>query len=43
MLGMGADGYFVKPFHLHDFMPLGALVKQVAFEPSHSEDTTRPV
>jgi CheY-like chemotaxis protein len=36
-LTMGADAYFVKPFHLHDFMPLGALVKQMAFAPPHGE------
>jgi len=39
-LRMGADAYFVKPFHLHDFMELGDLVKQVAFEPPPGEDTT---
>jgi CheY-like chemotaxis protein len=30
-LALGADGYFVKPFHLTPFMQLGALVKDVAF------------
>ena len=30
-LALGADGYFVKPFHLTPFMPLGDLIKDVAF------------
>jgi len=29
-LALGADGYFVKPFHLTPFMQLGALIKAVA-------------
>jgi CheY-like chemotaxis protein len=30
-LALGADAYFVKPYHLNDFMPLGHLIKQLAF------------
>jgi CheY-like chemotaxis protein len=30
-LASGADGSFVKPFHLTPFMQLGALIKDVAF------------
>jgi len=30
-LALGADGYFVKPFHLTPFMQLGELIKTVAF------------
>jgi len=30
-LALGADGYFVKPYHLTPFMQLGALIKDVAF------------
>ena len=30
-LALGADGYFVKPFHLTPFMQLGELIKNVAF------------
>jgi CheY-like chemotaxis protein len=30
-LALGADGYFVKPFHLTPFMQLGELIKDVAF------------
>jgi len=30
-LALGADGYFVKPFHLTPFMQLGDLIKNVAF------------
>ena len=30
-LAMGADAYFVKPFHLNEFMELGALIKHLAF------------
>ena len=29
-LALGADGYFVKPFHLTPFMQLGDLIKDVA-------------
>jgi CheY-like chemotaxis protein len=42
-LRLGADAYFVKPFQLHDFMHLGALVKQVAFTSPRGEDTTPPM
>jgi len=30
-LALGADAYFVKPFHLTPFMQLGALIKDLAF------------
>jgi len=30
-LALGADGYFVKPFHLTPFMQLGTRIKDVAF------------
>jgi two-component system, chemotaxis family, response regulator Rcp1 len=30
-LALGADGYFVKPFHLTPFMQLGELIKDGAF------------
>jgi CheY-like chemotaxis protein len=30
-LALGADAYFVKPYHLNEFMQLGDLVKHVAF------------
>jgi CheY-like chemotaxis protein len=34
-LALGADAYFVKPYHLNEFMRLGDLIKHVAFgEPS---------
>jgi len=34
-LALGADAYFVKPYHLDEFMRLGDLIKRVAFgEPS---------
>ena len=42
-LHMGADAYFVKPFHLHDFMHLGAVVKQVAFASPPGEDSAQSV
>ena len=29
-LALGADAYFVKPFEFHEFMQLGALIKDVA-------------
>jgi DNA-binding response OmpR family regulator len=31
-LAMGADAYFVKPYHLHEFMQLGNLIKHIAFD-----------
>ena len=31
VFALGADGFFVKPFHLTPFMQLGALIKDVAF------------
>src|SRR4051794_14870047 len=41
-LALGADAYFVKPYHLNEFMPLGDLMKAVAYgngqgEPSINE------
>ena len=30
-LALGADGYFVKPYHLTPFMQLGELIKTMAF------------
>jgi CheY-like chemotaxis protein len=30
-LAMGADAYFVKPYHLNEFMQLGDVIKHVAF------------
>ena len=30
-LALGADAYFVKPYHLNEFMELGDLIKHVAF------------
>ena len=30
-LAMGADAYFVKPYHLNEFMQLGEVIKHVAF------------
>ena len=30
-LALGADAYFVKPYHLNEFMQLGEVIKQVAF------------
>src|SRR6266702_7572145 len=29
-LAMGADAYFVKPYHLNEFMALGNLIKRLA-------------
>jgi CheY-like chemotaxis protein len=29
---MGADAYFVKPYHLNEFMQLGNLIKHLAFD-----------
>ena len=31
-LAMGADAYFVKPYHLNEFMQLGKLIKHLAFD-----------
>ena len=30
-LALGADAYFVKPYHLNEFMQLGDVIKHVAF------------
>ena len=30
-LALGADAYFVKPYHLNEFMHLGDLIKHIAF------------
>jgi two-component system, OmpR family, phosphate regulon response regulator PhoB len=30
-LALGADAYFVKPYHLTEFMQLGDLIKRMAF------------
>jgi CheY-like chemotaxis protein len=30
-LGLGADAYFVKPYHLNEFMQLGDLIKHLIF------------
>jgi CheY-like chemotaxis protein len=30
-LQMGADAYFVKPYHLNEFMQLGEVIKHLAF------------
>jgi CheY-like chemotaxis protein len=30
-LALGADAYFVKPYHLNEFMQLGDLIKALAF------------
>jgi CheY-like chemotaxis protein len=30
-LGLGADAYFVKPYHLSEFMQLGDLIKHLVF------------
>jgi CheY-like chemotaxis protein len=30
-LALGADAYFVKPYHLNEFMQLGDVIKQIAF------------
>jgi CheY-like chemotaxis protein len=30
-LALGADAYFVKPYHLNEFMQLGDIIKHVAF------------
>jgi CheY-like chemotaxis protein len=31
-LALGADAFFVKPFHLTDFMQLGDIIKGLAFD-----------
>jgi CheY-like chemotaxis protein len=33
-LALGADAFFPKPFHLTQFMPLGEIIKTVAFGPA---------
>ena len=30
-LALGADAYFVKPYHLNEFMQLGEVIKHIAF------------
>src|SRR5207244_12207753 len=35
-LALGADAYFVKPYHLNEFMQLGDLIKRVASDNSPS-------
>jgi two-component system response regulator len=30
-LGLGADAYFAKPYHLNEFMQLGDLIKHLVF------------
>jgi DNA-binding response OmpR family regulator len=30
-LALGADAYFVKPYHLNEFMQLGDVIKHVTF------------
>jgi two-component system response regulator len=30
-LALGADAYFVKPYHLHEFMWLGEVIKHLVF------------
>ena len=41
-LALGADGFFVKPFHLTPFMELGALIKAVAFKHTPEGPRTGP-
>lgn len=36
-LALGADAYFVKPYHLTEFMQLGDLIKDLAFGNTHGE------
>jgi len=36
-LALGADAYFVKPYHLNEFMRLGDLIKDLAFGHTHGE------
>lgn len=31
-LALGADAYFVKPYHLNEFMQLGDLIKHLVFD-----------
>jgi CheY-like chemotaxis protein len=31
-LALGADAYFVKPYHLNEFMELGNLIKHIVFD-----------
>jgi CheY-like chemotaxis protein len=44
-LALGADAYFVKPYHLNEFMELGHLIKHLVFDhaPSFTQSaiTTR--
>ena len=42
-LRLGADAYFVKPFHLNDFMQLGNLIKHLAFEHARWGDASNTV
>jgi len=42
-LRMGADAYFVKPFHLNEFMQLGNLIKHLAFDHPRWEDSSSTV
>ena len=42
-LRMGADAYFVKPFHLNEFMQLGHLIKHLAFDHPRWEDSASTV
>jgi two-component system response regulator len=39
-LALGADAFFVKPFHLTPFMQLGDLIKRVAY--GHAPTDARP-
>ena len=40
MLALGADAYFVKPYHLQEFMRLGDLIKGLAFGNGLGEPST---
>jgi len=42
-LALGADAFFVKPFHLNEFMQLGHLIKHLAFEHPRWEDSSSTV
>jgi DNA-binding response OmpR family regulator len=42
-LRMGADAYFVKPFHLNEFMQLGNLIKHLAFDHPRWEESASTV
>jgi DNA-binding response OmpR family regulator len=39
-LALGADAYFVKPYHLQEFMQLGDLIKGLAFGNGRGEPST---